>query len=203
MALLSWILKREQRFGKILLWLSAASLTVLSFLYFQQKAYEPPQFFEYASQVLSPIFLAIAIYQTEQLKSKSFMRWKQVATVALTFFSHGLYALDVYPRPASFVEMTTRSLGVSEGFAENFLLGAGILDMLVTVGIFLGNYSKVFIAWCIIWGFFTALARTWAYVELGPDLGALLVEYIPHTLYRMPHTLIPLLLWMLQFANKK
>ena len=187
-------------YGQALLWLSSATLILLSFLYFQNKNYEPPQFFEYASQVLSPIFLATALYTPKRLSSSGFLRAVQVA-VALTFFSHGLYALDIFPRPASFVNMTMLSLGVGGPFAEGFLWTAGILDMLVTVGIFLGRYSRVFIIWCIIWGLFTALARTWAFTSFTPELGSILFQRLPDTLYRMPHTLIPLLLLVIQFPE--
>lgn len=190
----------RHRYGHILLWLSSVSLILLSFLYFQNKNYEPPQFFEYASQVLSPIFLATALFTPIRLSSSGFLRAVQVA-VALTFFSHGLYALDVFPRPASFVNMTMLSLGVGGPFAEGFLLTAGILDMIVTIGIFSGNYSRVFILWCIIWGLFTALARTYAFVEFSPEWGSALFQRLPDTLYRMPHTLIPLLLLVIQFPD--
>ena len=72
--------------------------------------------------------------------------------IAVTFISHGLYALNYYPRPGHFTEMVMDILGVKEATAILFLNVAGILDFVIAVGIFIKGkiVDHPAVAWHII-----------------------------------------------------
>lgn len=114
--------------------------------------------------------------------------------VAFTFIGHGLLAADIYPVPGHFLSMTLSILEVEETGARLFLQVMGILDFvaaaLILSGSVLGRYAALYAA---AWGFITAVARVWAPFALMP-LGNLLHQWLPETIFRLPHGLVPLAL---------
>lgn len=115
--------------------------------------------------------------------------------IALTFTGHGLYALGwPYGRPGHFIAMTQEILGLPEAGVRWYLTTAGILDLIVSVGIFFPRLARPLLLYAAVWGLLTALARPLAYVtleHLGPDLH----RWVPEMLFRLPHSLVPLALW--------
>ncbi len=125
--------------------------------------------------------------------------------IALTFLGHGLYAIGYYPVPGYFVDMVIRIFKCSESVARFFLFIAGVLDIVIAVGLFLPNKTVVkhCLIWAVIWGFSTAIARV---------LGNFYSDFILHSLhqtvyemlYRLPHGLFPLLaLFLLNTKSKR
>lgn len=199
-AFLSLGLQKRHRFGQPLLYLAALSMSFLALLYCKEKFYHIGQFFEYSCQIISPVLLALVLYHGAFWESKNFKLIAKIA-VAFTFTAHGVYALGYYPRPVVFLDMTINILGVSESYAQWFLTIAGVLDFIAAIGLFLPKHTFIFILYCVVWGFLTALARTWANVRIGPLFFELVHQYLPQTIYRMPHTLIPLLVLILDYPN--
>ena len=178
--------------GKILL-LGSLSLIFLAMLYMKEKFYHLGQFFEYSLQFLSPLFLYFLVYRAD-LKPRVWLLMK--VAIALTFTCHGLYAIGFYPRPGVFTTMTMNILGLSEPHAIRFLNVAGIMDFIVSIGIFLPwRWAKYFLGYAVIWGFLTAMARVlghfhWQFWEDS------LHQHAFQTVMRFPHFLIPLGVWM-------
>jgi len=174
-------------------------LILLAALYCKEKFFSAGQFFEYTLQFLTPLFL---IYLSNKEKwSNSFTLIIKVA-IAFTFICHGLYAVNYYPLPGNFVEMTINILGVGEESARNFLFAAGILDFICGVLIFFPRkISLIAIAYMIFWGLGTTLARIWAnfYWEFP---WASLHQWWFESLYRIPHFLIPLFLFIYLYKSK-
>jgi len=178
--------------GKIL-GLGSLSLVFLAMLYMKEKFFHAGQFFEYSLQFSSPIFLYCLVYR--KTISPKFWLLMKVA-IALTFTCHGLYALGYYPRPGVFITMTMNSLGLSQENAVVFLKVAGVLDFIISFGIFLPwRYAKGFLAYAIFWGFVTALARVWGqfYWQFWETS---LHQHAFETVMRFPHFLIPLACWV-------
>lgn len=201
MAIITLVIKRQQKFLAVLYVWASVCLAFLAFLYCKEKFYHSGQFLEYAIQVLSPIFF-YRFLKTDQSIS---IKWLNVMklTIALTFAAHGLYAFGFYPRPGVFVDMVINIMGVSEPTAHWLLQAAGLADFVVAVGLFIPRISTYCLAYCVLWGFLTAIARTWANVDLGPFTFSLLHQYLPQTLYRLPHALIPLAALLLEVSRRR
>ncbi|MEM6829780.1 MAG: hypothetical protein AAF551_04640 [Bacteroidota bacterium] len=176
-----------------LYYLASAFLAILAILYCKEKFYHTAQFFEYAIQFLTPVFFMHLVFN--KTSEGRLILFSKIA-IALTFISHGMYAFGYYPRPGVFVDMTINTLGVSEDFAHQFLWIAGVLDFVVGVGIFLPRVGHYFMLYAVVWGLGSAIARTWANVTFGPYMFPLLNQYLNQTLYRLPHGLIPLALYL-------
>ncbi|WP_020567890.1 hypothetical protein [Neolewinella persica] len=116
--------------------------------------------------------------------------------VALTFIGHGFYAAGVHPVPASFVMMTQASLGVGEGVARNLLFSAGLLDFMAAALLLIPRNKAMLIAlcWIIPWAILTTLARWWSYQGIV-EWNTLLTQWLPEVIIRLPHVLVPLVLW--------
>ena len=170
-------------------------LVLLAFFYCKEKFYAVGQFFEYSLQFGS-VFLLWSVFR-HRWNSKYFVLIVKAA-IALTFICHGLYAVGYYPRPGHFVEMCINFFGMSESAATGFLWGAGILDFVAAILIFvpIRLVSNIGLGYCVIWGAMTAFARV-AASYYGQDITEVLVTELPGTIYRLPHFLVPLglLLW--------
>lgn len=170
----------------VLLKIATAWLILLAFLYSKSTGYRVGQFIEYASQFLSPIALVWLL----QGKMRHLEKFFPLA-ISLTFLGHGLYAIGYYPQPGHFIDMTIAILGTSEQMARNLLRVAGALDILAAILIFLPRAKVPVLYFCIAWGTVTAFAR----VAAGLDFSQLwnsIFYYLPSTIYRLPHGLIPL-----------
>lgn len=86
--------------------------------------------------------------------------------------------------------------GLSESAAIQFLKVVGILDIIFSLVLFLPfrPAQHLALAYAILWGFMTAAARIYTnfYIEFW---WYSLVHWLPHTLYRFPHFLIPAAVW--------
>jgi hypothetical protein len=180
--------------SKTALFLGGALLVGLSLLYWKEKFYQHAQFLEYASQFGAPFLFLWAL----RSKSKLGLLYCLRACVALTFICHGLYALGYYPVPGDFQDMTMNLLGIGNAEALALLKLAGIIDVLAGGGLFFRSTEKISIIYCVMWGFATAVARVAANLTSQNWLQDL-AQWLPETLYRLPHGFIPLALLSLLF----
>jgi len=168
---------------------------LIAFLKFVDSGYQIAQFVELTLQVTLPALLAFALLERNKDRLYAFFR----LAIALTFLGHGWYALGlIYGQPPHFIEMVVNSLGflgMTPELAPYFLLLAGILDMIVVIGMFIPSWTKISAGYASIWGFLTSAARIAAYVRLGSEFWSLLARYLPEFLIRFPHFTIPWLVF--------
>ena len=168
-------------------------LLVHSILAAQQKHWYLSQLIEHGIQWVLPLLLAEALRPQPRKKvMEIFMR----GGIALAFIGHGMYAANIFPTPAGFLEMTTRILPIGRDSASIVLKVAGIIDIGVGIAILFPHkhINRYALGYAIVWGFLTAIARVVAYVEwnsLGPDL----FRWGWETLHRLGHGGLPLVLW--------
>ena len=143
---------------------SSILLALLALLYCKEKFFHLGQFFEYSAQMITPLLLYWAVFGKDNPKRIALFA---TVAIALTFLSHGLYALGYYPRPGVFVDMTISLLGVTENNAHTFLYVIGWLDLLFAGLLFLPKTRTVSLYYCIVWGFLTASARLFAYLSFA------------------------------------
>ena len=91
----------------------------------------------------------------------------------------------------TFDAMTQNILAVDQSIAASFLLIAGIIDLVVSGGIFYKPISRYLLIYAAIWGFLTALARPLAYIQ-AESFFLDLSTWLPAMVYRIPHSLLPL-----------
>lgn len=174
------------------LFISFFVLVFIAFLYHLEKFQTAGQFLEYSLQFLCPLLLW---YYFKNGITKRWILALKVA-IALTFISHGLYALGFYPVPANFVSMTIQILPLGNEAAVQFLYIIGIVDILFSIGLFLkGFIFRISIWYCMIWGTLTTSARIVANVDLS-NFGETMHQWWFESMYRLPHVLIPLLLYL-------
>ena len=185
----------SSRISRGLLWGISGVFFIQAILKFINSGYEIAQLIELSLQVLSPAFLALASSQIDRQKLYAYFR----LAIALTFMGHGWYALGiVYEQPGHFIEMVVKSLGflgMNAEVAYYFLIAAGIMDMLVVIGMFVPNYVKISALYASIWGFLTSAARIAAYVRFGESFWTQLSLYLPEFLIRVPHFSVPWLVF--------
>jgi len=204
-AIVSLTIKARHKKLGTLLWVGAFFLIILSFLFYKNKFYKFGQFIEYSCQMFSPIFLILFFIYNIQIRKLHFLL--KIA-IALTFIGHGLYALGIYVTPGIWTDMAMSSLNFiglypSEVRVENIIYIAGILDIILAVGIFFPNkWSIPFIVWAAIWGLLTALSRVIGFMNFDPSWHTLF-QWLPQTIMRLPHALIPLAaLWLTFYYTK-
>ncbi len=181
------------------LWTDFVLLVFLSFCKYLDNAWVIAQFLEHAAQFCTPLFLYGFYYKKIPFPRLVFCL--KVA-IALTFVCHGLYALGYYNRPGYFVDMTIQGFGIQEDTAIMVLNVAGYLDILFSIGLFLPWpwFYKTSLFYIILWGFLTALARVVS--NFHSDIfWYSLNQWVPETLYRFPHFLLPLTLYKLGNKN--
>ncbi len=175
--------------GKFLLF-GSALLIMLSLLYWKEKFYNVGQFFEYSAQFMSPILLYL--YYFKKLSFKKFTLILKIS-IALTFICHGLYAIGYYPQPGYFVDMTIKTLHLSEAYARQLLIIFGILDFIIAIGIFIPSIAIPSLIYACIWGFLTSLARIVGNFYIDFPLMSL-HQWTHEFILRLPHALLPLAL---------
>ncbi|MCB0706837.1 MAG: hypothetical protein KDC34_16085 [Saprospiraceae bacterium] len=177
----------------MLLW-GAGGLFLLAALYWKDKFYHMGQLFEYSLQFGSPVFLWLLV---RERTSTARLIWAMRIAVAVSFFSHGLYAFGYYPRPESFTSMVISSLGVRESLANTLLIWAGWLDFLAAASLlfFPRKWLMPAVIYCVLWGFLTAFARPWANFY-GAFWLESLHQNVYEFVYRFPHFLIPLAIFI-------
>jgi len=190
------------RLSKLLV-LGSLLLIVLSLVFYKSKFLQFGQLIEYSCQMFSPLFLYVILFYNVHLPKLSFIL---KLAIALTFVGHGLYALGVYPTPGIWTDMSLSSLNFiglypSVNQIQNIIYLAGILDMILAVGIFLPNkWSVPFLIWAFIWGLLTALSRVIGFMNIDPSWHTL-VQWLPQTIMRLPHALIPFAVLIIIFKD--
>jgi DoxX-like protein len=193
-AFMTVMINKWKRVAGVFMIVGSITLIILAMLYCKERFFSLGQFFEYTLQFSSPLFL-YHIVKEESIKSRLLFFMK--LAIAFTFICHGLYAIGYYPRPGYFTEMTMNILGVEENLAVQFLIFAGIMDFVIGVAIFLPfRFSKWILLYAIFWGFFTTIARIWAYVELDIFLESA-KQFVHESVYRVPHFMVPVVLYLL------
>ncbi len=180
-----------------ILLVTGGSLLLLALLLTKEKFYHTAQFFEHSIQFGAP-FLFI-YYKSNYFNFRHFIYILKIL-VALTFFSHGLYAFGFYPLPGKFVDMTIQIIKCNEEQAIFLLYIAGILDFLVAILIFIPFTAKPVLLYAAIWGIITAFARVFANFNVEFIFSSL-HQFGYQTIYRLPHGIFPLLLYFIIQRN--
>jgi hypothetical protein len=120
-------------------------------------------------------------------------------SVVLTFVGHGLYAMGYYDIPLEFRIMTTEILPLSEAQSLVFLKAAGWLDFVVAALVFVPSTRVLALAYMLLWGGATSVARVWAYYEPTLPWNGL-DPWLAEALVRTPHWLVPL--WLILVMRK-
>lgn len=184
-------------------WIQMAALlggsglvVVLSYAKYLAAQSQPPMFVEYGGQMLIPVLLVLAL--ALGARHRVTIGTAMVAVV-MTFAGHGCYALNIWPTPATFYGMTCVSLHVEYETARTLIRIAGVLDVLICIGIFIPPLRRPCALYAAVWGFLTAIARpvagmSWSLNYWGAD------QFLHEAVLRGPHFLIPLYLF---FAWRK
>lgn len=185
---------RNYKFYKYFIGAGAGSLIFLAVLQAKSNFYHLPMFLEHSIQFGSPIALLICLKREER---KYMLTFFLKTIIALTFLSHGLYAVGwPYPLPGHFVTMTMNILSCTENFAKTFLFIAGCLDFLVALFIFLPKSTRWALIYATIWGLLTAFARIVSGITYDFTQG-IFHQYLFTTVFRLPHGLIPLIVFLI------
>lgn len=188
----AFLISKKRPWARVGLYLASVVLLFQSFCSFLNVGYQLPMLLEHTLRIAAPWFLAVAVLKGVTIPLKRAMLF----AIGLTFSSHGLYAMGLgVPVPGHFIDMVMESLGVSQGTATTMLLIAGILDQVMVVGIIFLATRKISLLYGVFWGFVTALARITSYVRFDVLFGMSLMAYFPEFLVRVPHFLIPLVVW--------
>ena len=193
--------KKNIKWTRWPIFIGGGLLVLLSALSMKEKFFHYGQFFEHAIQFGVP-FVAVAMVAGRWTMAQSLNILKVL--IGVTFTSHGLYALGYYPVPGHFIDMTINSLGITEDQSRIFLYIAGILDLVLSVLIFIPKTQKPALWYAAFWGLATASARLVG--QFYPDfLGLTFHQGTYQVVYRLAHGLIPLAaIWMVQsLASKK
>ena len=184
--------KNNRKYLRIPIQIGAWLLVILSLLTMKEQFFHIAQFFEHAIQFGIPFVL---LYAIKGVLSKKISLYLKIL-IAFTFTSHGLYALGYYSVPGNYIDMTIICLGVTENTAVLILKIAGVLDLLISVLIFVPKLASYFLLYAFIWGLLTAFARIVA--GFNPDfIIDSLHQHLYLVIYRIPHGLTPLLVFIL------
>tara|TARA_B100000809_G_scaffold118758_1_gene117043 strand:+ start:3284 stop:4153 length:870 start_codon:yes stop_codon:yes gene_type:complete len=200
-AVISLVIKQKSnKYLKTILGLGGFSLLLLAILLSKSKFFHLAMFFEHAIQFGTP-FVLLYLLKTKGDFSKITFSLKIIT--ALTFASHGMYALGLYyPLPGNFVTMTLNILPITEDITKQFLFTAGILDFIVVVFIFIPKLQKIGLIYAVIWGVGTAFARIASGLSYDVSF-SIIHQYLYTTIYRIPHGLIPLLIYFIIINRSK
>ncbi len=182
------LFNKERQWPKYILWVAQFFLVLLAILQTKEKFYHFGQFFEHASQL--GVFIGIIGHVNGWLKNKR-MEFFLKACIALTFFCHGLYAINYYPRPGNFVDMFINILHTSEKVAHQAIAVIGVIDILIAGMLFVSKLDKWVLYYCLFWGIITAFARLLNGFYIDFPLQSL--HQVWHTVsYRLVHGLLPM-----------
>lgn len=173
-------------------------LMIQSFWSFIYADFVFEQLLEHSLQVFLPILL-IYVFTANKLTANRLYNVLAVL-VGLTFIGHAIFAIGLNYVPDHFIEMTTKSLSISENSAITFLFVVGCLDIICALLAFVPLFRRYVIWYLIVWGFLTSIARTYYVLGDGIDSDIFIVN-LPNTIYRLPHGMIPVLMLMLVSRN--
>ncbi|MDH4474091.1 MAG: hypothetical protein QE487_15895 [Fluviicola sp.] len=180
--------------------LSFLALFIHTLTTFIDAKYVPEQFIEHALQLFLPIIALSFLLSRRQNLSNYTIPMKML--VALTFIGHGIYALGVHYVPDNFISMSGNILEINQRQSIAFLFTVGLLDLLFSITMFIKPLEKISLYYMFIWGALTSVARLWYGFDTHATFTEIIVNYLPNTLYRAPHAIIPLIL-LIQFHNKQ
>ena len=173
-------------------------LVVLSYAKYLAAQRQLPTFIEHGGQMLIPIILvtALALGARHRVTVAA-----AILAFIMTFAGHGSYAVGLWPTPSSFYAMTSVILQVDFATAKALMLGAGILDFVICIGLFIPFLRRPSALYGVAWGFLTAIARPVAGMSLslyywGAD------QFLHEAVLRAPHFLIPLYLYFLWYRPR-
>ncbi len=152
-----------------------------------------PMFVEHGGQMLCAVLLCLAL--TLGPRHRITIITAIVAFIS-TFAGHGAFALGLWQTPSSFYGMTQVILNCDYDTANLFLRTAGVLDMIICVGIFIPGLRCASALYGAAWGLATALARPVS--GMSTDLlywGA--DQFIHQAVLRTPHWAISMYLFFI------
>jgi len=193
-AALALTVRKKSRIQMLFLIGGSGLLTFLSYAKYVASQRQLPMFVEHGGQMLMPVILVLAL--AVGVRHRATVTTAIVALI-MTFAGHGAYALGyLWPTPANFLGMTTLILHVESTTARGILYVAGVLDVLVCVGVLFPRLRVGAALYAVIWGLLTALARPVAGMSVdlnywGAD------QFLHETILRAPHFAIPLYLFLL------
>lgn len=189
--------ENSKRWMRCILKLGAVSLIFLALMITKNKFFHLIMFFEHTIQFGVPIALLYFLKHKNALLLLFYLK----VFIALAFICHGMYAIGVfYPLSGNFVTMTLNILPVQEEMAKNLLFVAGVLDFIIAIAIFIPKLSKPVLLYACFWGGVTALARIFSAFHYDFSL-SIMHQYLYLTIYRLPHGLIPLLVYLYLYKN--
>lgn len=189
-----------QRLKKIVIGFALAVLLIIGICLVKDKNYEYLLFFELFIQFAAPILLLLNI-RLDIIENKKIINVLKTA-IACTFIAHGLFAMGLIYLPGYFVDMTILILGVDESQATKFLYVAGVLDIVMSILIFIPKLSKYALWYMVFWGLATAFARLFAGFS-SDFMGLSLHGSIYLVVYRLSHGLLPLIVLLMERKLKK
>ena len=209
------------------------ALLLLVFMTFKEHFFRVGMLIEHTIHLTVPLFFIVSV---RARMSKKRLLFLLKVSIALTFIGHGFFAHGItsnidwwnHPVPGKFIDMTIKCLGITEPQCGIFLKIAGMMDFLVGIFIFLPEIGRIiagnkksalsnvltaigifFLAYAAAWGFLTALARIWAYIDFL-NLWSSLSRWWFETVFRFPHAMIPFVVLVLEsprlhalFSKKK
>jgi hypothetical protein len=188
-----WLINNKKVHNKLLI-VSLCFQIPYVWLHFLGYAFNTLQIFEFTLQLGTPI--ALLLLTNEKISPKQLVKYLTII-IALTYTAHGLYAMNVFPLPQSFIQMTITGFGVGNQAAKQILWVAGLLDVLLSIGLFLpGCIRTNALRYAIVWGFATAFARIYCNVYAF-DFWNSLSQWHFQFLVRNAHFLMPYLLLLL------
>jgi hypothetical protein len=201
-ALLSlfWDKIKYQRLKKLIVGFALLLLLLIGICMVKDRNYEYLLFFELFIQFSAPILLLLNV-RLDIIKSKKIINGLKIA-IACTFTAHGLFAMGLIYLPGYFIDMTIKILGVNETQATSFLYIAGVLDLVMSVLIFIPKLAKYALMYMIFWGFATAFARLFA--SFNSDFLSRSFHSSTYlVIYRLSHGLLPLIVLLMEEKFKK
>lgn len=190
--LLTLFLKPTFSKGAKLLFWGAALMLFLVLLRFAEKFFYIGMLVEHGIQIGAPIIFYLMLKTPKQ--PERFILFVKVL-IAMTFVGHGLFAIGFHPVPGNFIDMMISILGITEDTAVELLLVAGCIDIVASIFLFFKATERYALFFMIFWGAATAFARIVANFNVDLALASGL-QWIPETIYRFPHSLIPLGLYL-------
>ena len=172
-------------------------MALLAFASFKVRFYQIGEWFEFGTQVASPILLILFVKKKISVKKLIFIA--KIA-IAITFIGHGFYAFGYYPQPGGYVDMVINITGFSEDFVRPFLKVMGFMDFVVALLLFIPKTARPALIYCIVWGLLTAFARVVSYFNLDFPFTTL-HQWLYQTVFRLSHGLLPL--WVLCLISTK
>jgi hypothetical protein len=116
-------------------------------------------------QVSPPVFLAL--FQLKNVEKTPFILALKLI-VSLTFMSHGLLCIGVQEVPDQFIWTIHSILGVEGQEAYKVLKIIGLIDLLMSVAIFVNRFTLGIALYMTFWGFSTAMATMIMHTQEAP-----------------------------------